>query len=301
MQSSDAHLERALNEYNERINTLEDGPASVELVDALQKRGKVLSLMGYSTSAAEDFADAYDYLETVSLEEPVPADLRIRVYAAYGSIFRNEEPETMCEIYHEIAECVPDLKDPASCARVCLRCAEDLYDVEETHDCEILLGVALTSKDATDINGRNVYFGALRLAADLALDVEHYSLAAARLNDAAKVGASLLADSGLYDAETYAATLMDLCDCLMELGDKEAASANIDTLRSVLDDRQFVNRLGNKELSDIHGRIGKVLMELGRVPEAENHLLRQAAFSLGGDDAILRAAIEQKLDDRDGF
>jgi hypothetical protein len=32
------------------------------------------------------------------------------------------------------------------------------------------------------------------------------------------------------------------------------------------------------------------------VEEAEKHLLRQAAFSLKGDDSILREAIQQKFD-----
>ena len=40
-------------------------------------------------------------------------------------------------------------------------------------------------------------------------------------------------------------------------------------------------------------------MELGDVVEAEKHLLRQAAYSLNGDDSILREAIQQKLGGKD--
>jgi len=298
MQSSDAHLERALSEYNERINTLEYGPVSVELVDALQKRGKVLSLMGYGTSAAEDFTDAFEYLEELLGQEPVPAELCIRVYAAYGSIFCDSEPETMCSIYHKIVECIPDLRDPVPCARICLRCAEDLYEIDETGDCDALLKVALSSKASDDINGRNVYFDALRISGYLAMDIKQYQRAASYLNDAARTGASLLDDHGLYDATDYAYVLVDLSGCLMEIGDRESARIYLDTIDSLLEDKQFTDRIDGEELSEIHGLVGKSLMELGDVSKAEIHLLRQAAYSLGGNDSMLKTAIEQKIGNR---
>ncbi len=294
MQPSDAHLERALAEYNDRISELEDGPLSAELVDALQKRGKVLSLMGYSTSSAEDFEDAADYLEELDRGFGASADLHVRVYAALGSVYKVSEPDTMWDIYHKILDYIPALENPSQCARTCLRCAEDLAETGMTDDCDALLEVAFKAKGSEDMNGRNVYFESLLLSAALRMEDRQYSKAAVKLNDAAKVGAELYEKGDLYEHGPYAFCLLNLCDCLMEMDDREASRVNLEILSSLLDDQEFTNDIDSEDLADLHGGVGKTLMELGDVKEAEKHLLRQAAFSLNGDDEILREAINQK-------
>ncbi len=298
MQSSDAHLEKALSEYNARISELENGPVTSDLVDALQKRGKVLTLLGYGVSAAEDFIDAAEHLDSLLEEgEDVLPDLCLRTYAALGSVYADDDDaDAMREIYAKAAAFIPRLTDPVSCARTCLRCAEDLCDADFQDDCVPFAEAALASRRAEDSNGRNICFEALCLAADLKIDDKQYPRAANLLNEAARLGGELLDSGDLYDPTAYAFCLVNLCECLMEIDDREAARMYTDALSSLLDDKQFSDRIDSQDLSDLHGAVGKNLMELGSVEEAEKHLLRQAAFSLKGDDSILREAIQQKLD-----
>ena len=90
---------------------------------------------------------------------------------------------------------------------------------------------------------------------------------------------------------------------IWELSVMQSSDAHLE--RALNEYNERINTLedgpASVELVDALQKRRKVLIEPGRVPEAENHLLRQAAFSLGGDDAILRTAIEQKLDGRDGL
>ena len=66
MDTSDIHLESALEEYNQKVNELESaGVESEELLEAYVNRGCVLQMMEYRTSAMEDLESASDLLDTL--------------------------------------------------------------------------------------------------------------------------------------------------------------------------------------------------------------------------------------------
>ena len=55
MDTSDIHLESALDEYNQKVYDLEStGSESEELLEAYVNRGCVLYMMEYRTSAMDD-------------------------------------------------------------------------------------------------------------------------------------------------------------------------------------------------------------------------------------------------------
>ena len=298
MQSSEAYLEKALAELNQRVALCEDDPPSVELVDALQKRGKILTLLGYGVSAAEDFDDAVDVLDTL-IEEgtEVSPELCLHTYAAAGTVYRDDEG-MMRDYYRRAAGFIPDLTDRPACARVCLGCAEDLVLIEDYQDAWPFIDVALSSRDSADRSGRNVYLSALNLYAEVLFSQERFSEAAKILNEAVKVAADLYEKGDLYDNSTYVYSYLNLCDCLQDLRDNEALKANLDTLSALVEEGEIAEHIKPDDLGDIHGRIGRMYMEIGQVSVAEKHLLRQAAFSLGGTDSMLRDAIVNRMNDR---
>ena len=63
MRSSDAHLEKALDEYNSKVSELEDGNDMPALLDAYINRGCVLSMLDSTVSAISDFDSAIDIID----------------------------------------------------------------------------------------------------------------------------------------------------------------------------------------------------------------------------------------------
>lgn len=79
--------------------------------------------------------DATEHLEELLDEgREVSPDLCLRIYAALGSIYVENDPDAMRDAYLRASDYIPGLRDPVSCARTCLRCAEDLYDAEFPDD-----------------------------------------------------------------------------------------------------------------------------------------------------------------------
>ena len=300
MQSSEAYLERALAEFNHRVALYEEGPPSVELVDALQKRGRILALMGYGVSSAEDFDDAVETLDSL-IEDcaEVPPDLCLRTYASAGMACRDDEA-AMKDYYRMASGYIQDLTDPASCARVCLECAEDLIEIEDYGDAVPFVEAAMATRDSNEKGARNLYLSALNLYAEVLFSQERFTQAARYLNEAVKTGAELFDRGELYDNAAYVYSYLNLCDCLLDLRDNESLRMNLDTLSALIDEKEISEHIRPEELAEIHGRIGRMYMEIGQVSVAEKHLLRQAAFSLGGTDSMLRDAIENRMNDGNG-
>jgi hypothetical protein len=63
MRSSDAHLEKALEEYNGTVSELEDGDDLPALLDAYINRGCILSMLDSTVSAISDFDSAIDVID----------------------------------------------------------------------------------------------------------------------------------------------------------------------------------------------------------------------------------------------
>ena len=135
MRTSDAHLEEALNEYNNKVNRLEtEGPAE-DLLEALVNRSTVLMLMGSYVSSMTDLEDAIELMEEMEADGRVPnIGTFVKVYENHGHLCCEDDPEMMNDDFVRIIPKLSALNattrhyDRKSLVNMCLECSKELID-----------------------------------------------------------------------------------------------------------------------------------------------------------------------------
>ncbi len=299
MASSDSHLEKALAECNETVDKLERQAPSAELVDAYVKRGRILGLMGYGVSSAEDLETAAEMLQSL-LDEGVPVDPDVcfRTFAFLGSTYKGTDAGTMRDCYDRASSYLAYLSQPLVAARACLEAASDLMEDGDPGSARVFIKSALCTRESDDPVNRNLLAEALFLMAETYFDEGKYAYALDFLAEGSGVGSGLMDEGKLDDPLLLVLTYVYLAECLIDAGDKKAASANLAAASAMLEDRRCSDSIPDDLLSELHGQIGKDYMEVGEIDTAETHLMRQAAFSLSGNDVLLRDALQERLERR---
>ena len=137
MDTSDIHLESALEEYNQKVNELESaGVESEELLEAYVNRGCVLQMMEYRTSAMEDLESASDLLEALERQgyEADPGTF-VRIHSTMAGILFDQDADCTGE-YELVSKRLDDLDqhsrhfDRRSIVRLCTDASKNLIDSE---------------------------------------------------------------------------------------------------------------------------------------------------------------------------
>jgi len=296
MASSDSHLEKALAEVNETVDVLESKPPSAELVDAYVKRGRILDLMGYGVSSTEDLESAAETLQSLlDAGIPVAPDICFRTFAFLGSSYKDDDDAAMSDCYDRASSYLAYLEPPLAAARTCLEVASDLVEHGDAGSARVFVNTALATRESDDPVHMNTLLEALFLMAETYFDDERYSSALPYLTEGAKVGSELAGMHRLDDPLLLVLDHVYLAECLIDAGEKKAASANLSAVSAMLEEREYTDSITDDVLSELHGQMGRDYMEIGEIASAEKHLMRQAAFSLSGDDVLLRDALQDRL------
>ncbi len=299
MASSDSHLEKALAECNATVDRLEQQAPSAELVDAYVKRGRILDLMGYGVSSTEDLETAAEMLQSLlDSGVPVDPDICFRTFAILGATYKDDDEAAMRDCYDRASSYIAYLAHPLAAARTCLEVASDLMEAGDAGSARVFVKAALCTRESDDPVNQNLLLEALFLMAETYFDDGKYSYALDFLAEGSGVGSDLMGSGRLDDPLLLALTYVYLAECLIDAGDKKAASANLAAVSAMLEDRKYTDSISDDVLSELHGQIGKDYMEIGEIDTAEKHLMRQAAFSLSGDDVLLRDALQERLERR---
>lgn len=296
MLTSDAHLQKALEEYNEKVDRLERDDNTRELLDAYINRGCILSMMGSNVSAISDFDDAIDIITDLENSgNTVDAGYFVKVYISRGELENDSTGKDMADDYR-IAASKLDLVGPGSkyfdeksLINTCLDCAGDLIDNGFPEDAVPFIDKVhsmVSGKD--DEYSRNYLLEAYNLYGQSLMDNEEYEKAYGYFTKAVDLGKALY-DEGLISDE------MDLVLAYVSRGDidehLEKDKEYFDDREAaieILEDMKSLGALDDEELlSTLHGEIARAYMMKQDIKKAERHLLKQVSFNLSGSTEYL--------------
>ncbi len=302
MRSSDSYLEKALAEFNDKVNALESAGDERSLVDAYINRGCVLAMMDSIFSAIDDFQEAIDLMKKLSASGTVfDPGYTVKAYVSRGELQSEETRKDMLDDYRVAASKLAEIGE--SCkfyerkdlVEMCIDCAGDLVDNDFCEDARPFLnkGLALVV-GREDAYSRNRYVEINNLAGQSYLDGESSETALKYFREAARVGRSL------YESKELESE-MDLVLAYVYKGDVEDALGYVEDLLAdreeaidLLETLKYENRLDDEELlSNLHGETAQIYMKQGRIKDAERHLMKQVAYNLSGSTEYLNENAEQ--------
>ncbi|MGN0098491.1 MAG: hypothetical protein ACI38Y_04110 [Candidatus Methanomethylophilaceae archaeon] len=287
MDSSDAHLERALEEYNQKVNELEPQGPTEQLLEAYINRGCILSMMEYRTSAMEDLDSASELIEYLETDgDEVDAGTYVKTYAEMGNLLFEQGADPV-EAYVRAGLRVSKLNDRSrhfdhrSIVRMCIGVTEDLIDSEYPEDTEPFLGkgmsMVMTKRDAWSMNR---YLELLNLEAEVADAKNDPQSAIESYARAIDVGTELLGMEQLEDPEELVMSFVSKAEAEDGLGLTDMYLSDANAAIVLMEQMLEFNRLDDTEvLISLHHDMAGVLMKNGRIEEAEKHLMK--AMSLG--------------------
>ena len=291
MRSSDAHLEKALEEYNEKVSRLEENGTPRELLDAYINRGCILSMLGSRVSAITDFDDAIDIIDSLeSAGEDVDAGYIVKAYISRGELQTESTAKDMADDYRRASEEFPRLNPGCryygekEIVTMCTDCAGDLVD-NDLHEYALPFvekGLSLT-EGREDIPSRNAHASLLNLMGETYMGMDEAEKALQAFGKAAVECERLYDEDELGDPMELVSALVFMGDLFEFLKDDRSFLESREKAITVLEDLRIVGALDNEDmLSDLHGDVARVLMAKGKMAEAEKHLLKQVSYNLNG-------------------
>lgn len=296
MRITDSHLEKALAEFNDRVNDLEEKGSTRELLDAYINRGCVLSMMGSVVSAIDDFNEAAAIVEKLEAEgEELDPGYIVKIHVSRGELQSEQTMKRMLDDYRIASEHLSELKDGSKyygrkdILEMCLNCASDLVDNDFPEESKAFSEKGLSLVIGMDDDySRNCYVELSNLAGQARMDGEDNESALKYFTEAVRVGEALNSENRLSD-------MMDLVYAYISKGDMEEA---MDMKEALVEDREaaiellemlkYTGSLDDEELlSNLHGETAQLYMNMGRIREAEKHLLKQVSYNLAGSTHYL--------------
>ncbi len=302
MRSSESYLEKALADFNDKVNALEAQGDERGLVDAYLNRGCVLAMMDSIFSAIDDFQEAIDLMKKLDAAGTVfDPGYYIKAYVSRGELQSEETMKDMLDDYRVAASKLAEAGDGCKfygtrdLVKTCIDCAGDLVDNDFCEDARPFIDKGLSLVvGKSDAYSRNRYVELNNLAGQSYMEGETGETAVRYFREAVRVGREL-AKSGELESE------MDLVLAYVYKGDVEDA---LGWTEDLLDDREsaidlletlkYENRLDDEELlSNLHGETAQVYMKQGRIKDAEKHLMKQVSYNLSGSTEYLNENGEQ--------
>jgi len=283
IKTSDDHLEEALTEYNDKVNALEINGPSDELLEAYVNRSTILMLMESFVSSLSDLDDAIELMDNMSIKgKKIDIGTYAKVYENRGQLLCEDNKEQMAADYAKIASKLNEMKsgirhyDVKSIVVMCLGCAEDLIDEGFPEN-----SIPFTNKILSMLSNKNDEWAANRL-------LEVYNLIGQSKNmmeltdeavdaftNAIVYGEQLYDHKSVDDEMELVFSYVTRGDIMDELKDHESQIKDHEAAIEILEVLNDQRKLDDVELLiNLHQGIATVLMEMGRIEEAEKHLLK---------------------------
>lgn len=303
MDMSDAHLERALEEYNQKVNVLECRGPSEQLLEAYVNRGCILSMMEYRTSAMEDLDSASELIEILETDgDEVDPGTYVKTYTEMGNLLFEQGADPV-EAYVRAGLRVSKLDDRSrhfdhrSIVRMCIAVTEDLIDSEYPEDTEPFLAKGMSMvMTKMDTWSRNRHLELLNLEAEAADAWNDPQSAIESYARAIDVGTELLGVEQLDDPEELVMSFVSKAEAEEGLGLTDMYLADANAAVVLMEQMLRFNRLDDTEvLVNLHQDIAGVLMRNGRIEEAEAHLVKAMSLGIHGASEYMRDQTDRSL------
>ena len=285
MEKVDPQLERSLDELNERVNALEESGDRKELLETLVDRAGILDLMGYRTSAVDDLETAAALSEDSGISG-VDEGTLAKIYFLMASAVAGQGGDPI-EQYDEAARHLNGLRsnsprfDRRESVGMCLTAAADLIDYGHPEEAEPFIRKGLQLTEATDTWSANRRLEMLNTAVD-AYESMGGGDTIGTCSEAIEIGASLMERGALDDVEQLVSALAMRAAAESDKGLDQNAAMDLEAAVGILEGMLENHTLRDTgPLMDLHRDLAGSLMRLGRVEEAEKHLIRSMHIEIG--------------------
>ncbi len=305
MDASDLHLERALDEYNEKVNELEPEGASEELMEAYVNRGCVLYMLGYRTSSMDDLLSAYEIMGAMEDDGAhVDSGTYVKALVTIGNILFDQDSDPV-EYYEMASGRLKDLDDRSmhfdrkGIVRMCIEVSENLIDSEYPEDVApwIQKGLSIT-EGHTDNWSMNRRMQILNLSAEADNARGDLQSSISKYADAIDIGTELLERGNLDDEEELVSSFVSKAECESSLDMTELYIADIEAAIALLEEMSRYHRLSDSEiLVTLHHDVASVLVKCGRMEDAEKHLMGAMKVGIRGAEDYIN--VHGPREDRD--
>ncbi len=285
MLSSDAHLEKALEEYNAKVNMLEQKGTPRDLLDAYINRGCVLSMLECDVSAIDDFDEAIGIITDLENSgNSVDTGIFVKAYLSRGELHSAKNPELMADDYRVAVSRIPYLNEDSkyfdikTIADVCATCAGDLVDNDFPADALSFADncIRVCEKQDGDFF-QNCLLDAYNIRGQALMDLGRNEEAYEYFCKAIVLGTKLFKNNVLDETMGLVLAYVSKGD-LDEFFNKEKEFfADREAAIELMEDMKVMGTLDDDELlSNLHGEVAQAYMGKGMIKEAEKHLLKQA-------------------------
>lgn len=291
MDTSDIHLESALDEYNQKVYDLEStGSESEELLEAYVNRGCVLYMMEYRTSAMDDLESASEVLENLQ-KQGYEADVGtfVRIHATMASILFDQESDCTGE-YELVSRRLGELDahsrhfDRRSIVNLCIDACKNLIDSEASD-----MALPFVEKGLSIVQGhpdpwsRNRTVELLDLHAEAMTDLSETSEAVEMYSQSIDLAMELMDRGQLEDPEELIMAFVMRAEGEADLGLMEPYIKDVESAITILEHMMEFNRMPDPEvLVSLHHDVAGALMKVGRVKDAEKHLMSAMRIGVQG-------------------
>ena len=290
MVASDAYLEHALEEYNDKVNELESGDSQEELLEAYVNRACILMMMDYRTSALEDLESADEIIQ--DLEDGgihVDDGTFVKTYVAMGDLLLEQEGDPMAaysEAGTRIAKLPADARhfDYRSLVRTIIDVIGNMLDNDGSDYAEPYFErgttLLLTRNDPWS---RNRMMDLTNLEGERAETNGNFEECIIHYGKAIEIGMELMGRNQLEDPEEMVMALVYKAEAELNLDMNGDFLRDIGAAITVCDEMVKCNQFDDTEfLTGLHHEAASVLMHMGRVEEAEKHLMAAMTLSVQG-------------------
>ena len=291
MDTSDIHLESALDEYNQKVYDLEStGSESEELLEAYVNRGCVLYMMEYRTSAMDDLESASEVLENLQ-KQGYEADVGtfVRIHATMASILFDQESDCTGE-YELVSRRLGELDahsrhfDRRSIVNLCIDACKNLIDSEASD-----MALPFVEKGLSIVQGhpdpwsRNRTVELLDLHAEAMTDLSETSEAVELYSQSIDLAMELMDRGQLEDPEELVMAFVMKAETEADMDMTDMYIRDMEAAITILEHMLEFNRVPDPEvLVHLHHDVAGALMKSGNIQEAEKHLMRAMRIGVQG-------------------
>ncbi|MBQ6547509.1 MAG: hypothetical protein IJL79_01020 [Candidatus Methanomethylophilaceae archaeon] len=307
MRSSDEHLEEALAEYNDKVNSLELDGRPEELLEALVNRSTILMLMGSYVSSMTDLEDAMELMEEMNQDGIIPnLGTYVKVYENHGHMCCEDDPEMMLDDYLRIIPKLIALNaatrhyDRKSLVNMCLECSKELIDSDFSENSLPFLEKGLIflgpSNDDWILNRRAEMYSLMGEAHhDMGVYDDALSEFTRSIDIASELYLSNRIDDDMLVSFVYSFVLKG--DIEDRNGNREESIDDYESAADILDQLENEGRTFDKDLLlDMHRTLSRLLMEAGNIERAETHLVKAMKMEVPNVDIAIKKIGAEKKD-----
>ncbi len=283
--ASDDYLERALSEYNDKVNDLEAEGDSEELLEAYVNRGCVLKMLEHYTSSIEDLESAAEIADRIGTDDGT----YVKMYTALGELYQHfgrDTAEPLVKAASRLGKINSSSHhfDARRVVTTCIRSAEVLLDDGYSEEAQPFLEKALSATESRmDPWMRNRRMEAYDLMGEMYDIQEEPAKAAEYYMEATDLGMDLMKTGSLEDTEQLAATFMAKAECDLDMGMMDQFVSDSDYAIFLIEEMHKNGMIDSvKEATDICHNVAAEFMKIGKVDEAEKYLMKAMSLTLEG-------------------